>query len=203
MASIAKETGTLVLPPGRTGRIGLVSDTHGMFDPLLPELLKDVAAILHAGDVGSPEILDQFKKICPILVTVSGNVDTHVPGLEKLPAFAKRSLMGIRILITHYTGSSDFLLPPVTAAIKKEKPALVLSGHTHKPLIEEKDGILYVNPGSCGPRRFELPRTCGILTVQAPSEAELKASITLVPRINVTLWDLDTRKIHAEYNNRN
>ena len=197
-----RDTHTLVLPPGKTGRIGLVSDTHGQFDPLLPEILKDVSAILHAGDVGTPEVIEQLKLICPVLVVVSGNVDTHVPGLEKLPAFAKRNLMGIRILITHYTGSSDFLLPPVTAAIQKEKPALVLSGHTHKPLIEEKAGILYVNPGSCGPRRFELPRTCGILTVSAPTEEELKTSASILPRLNVMLWELDTQKVYAEYNNR-
>lgn len=202
MAITGKETGTLVLPPGKSGRIGLVSDTHGMFDPALPEILKDVSAILHAGDVGDPAILGQLKDICPSLVVVSGNVDTHVRGLEMLPAFAKRNLMGIRILITHYTGSSDFRLPPVVAAIKKEKPALVLSGHTHIPLIEQQDGILFVNPGSCGPKRMDLPRTCGVLTVSAPTEDELKNFTAITPRLNIVLYDLDTRKVHAEFSNR-
>ena len=202
MSISGKETGTLVLPPGKSGRIGLVSDTHGMFDPALPEILKDVSAILHAGDVGAPEILGQFKAICPTLVVVSGNIDTHVKGLEVLPAFAKRNLMGIRILITHFAGHSDFRLPPVTAAIKQEKPAMVLSGHTHIPLIEEQDGTLFVNPGSCGPKRFDLPRTCGILTVSAPTEEELKKITAITPRLHIVLYDLDTKKVFTEYKNR-
>ncbi|MCW8131541.1 MAG: metallophosphoesterase family protein [Planctomycetota bacterium] len=164
-------------------RIGLISDTHGLVHPALAGLLKGVEEILHAGDVGCPEVIQDLEKVAPV-TAVSGNVDVGVRGLS-YPAFARRDLYGLRVLITHYVGTPGHPMPPVAEAIKAEHPRLVLSGHTHKPLVETRDGILYVNPGSCGPRRFKLPISCGILTLRVADGAASASA-------EVVLFDLET-----------
>jgi len=166
--------------PG-THRFGLVSDTHGLFRPLLEEVLRGVEGILHAGDVGGPEVLRRMRRIAPV-TAVSGNVDYAVAGLA-LPAFERVELYGLRVLITHYVGAPDFSLPPVAKAINTYRPGLVVSGHTHRPEIRRQEGILYVNPGSCGPRRLDLPIACAILTLTERSGA---------PKFVVTVHDLES-----------
>lgn len=169
----------------KTRRIGLVSDTHGVFHPALEPVLKGVEEILHAGDVGLPEVIERLSRIAPV-TAVSGNVDVAVKGLS-YPAFARRDFYGLRILITHYVGTPEQPMPPVAEAIKTEKPGMVLSGHTHKPSVESAGGILYVNPGSCGPRRFKLPISCGVLNLR-PQEG------SAAPQAEVVLFDLETGK---------
>lgn len=169
--------------PDSEHRIGLISDTHGLVHPALAGLLTGVEEILHGGDVGTPEVISAIEKIAPV-TAVSGNVDVGVKGLS-YPAFARRDLYGLRVLITHYVGTSEHTMPPVAAAIHAERPGLVLSGHTHKPLVETRGGILYVNPGSCGPRRFKLPISCGILTLRVSDGVA-------APRAEVVLYDLET-----------
>jgi len=164
-------------------RIGLISDTHGTVHPRLAELLQGVEEILHGGDVGSLDVVKQLEKIAP-LTAVSGNVDVGIRGLS-YPAFARRDLYGLRVLITHYVGTPEQPMPPVAEAIKAEKPGLVLSGHTHKPLVEQIGSVLYVNPGSCGPRRFKLPISCGLLTLRLDDGA-------IAAQPEVKLYDLET-----------
>jgi len=163
-------------------RIGLVSDTHGRLHPAVKETLAGVELILHAGDVGKPEILEELAEIAPV-VAVGGNVDMGVEGLD-LPCFEVRDLFGLKILITHYTGEFEHLLPPVACTIDARKPDLVLSGHTHKPMVQQFNGIAFVNPGSCGPKRFSLPITCGMLTLRADRPKDFE----------VQLFDLEARR---------
>ena len=162
-------------------RIGLVSDTHGFFHPALNQVLNGVEEILHAGDVGSKAVIELLGRIAPV-TAVSGNVDVGSTSLV-YPAFARRDLYGIRVLITHYVGTPESPMPPVAEAIKAERPGLVLSGHTHKPAVENRLGVLYVNPGSCGPRRFRLPISCGVLSLKKTAGAV---------EAHVALFDLET-----------
>jgi uncharacterized protein len=156
-------------PPGPqdTGpaavNVGLISDTHGLFRPVLEEAFRGVDAILHAGDVGSRDVLAQLKRLAPVRA-VSGNVDVSVPELS-LPAIECHACGEARILITHYVGEPDYHLPPVMKAIERMRPMVVVSGHTHRPDLRVHEGRLYINPGSAGPRRFALPVTCGMLKV--------------------------------------
>lgn len=172
------------VPPGaaapREHRIGLVSDTHGQYLPALDEVLAGVEEILHAGDVGDPAILKRLQRLAPV-TAVGGNVDVGVAGLA-LPAFARREWCGFRVLITHYAGQPEAPLPPVRAALERERPHLLLSGHTHQPEIVRHGETWFVNPGSCGPRRFKLPVSCGILTLRATAGA---------PEMLVRILDLE------------
>lgn len=156
-------------PPDSTGEspremnLGLISDTHGLFRPAIEEAFRGVDAILHAGDVGSRDVLTQLKRLAPVRA-VSGNVDVCVADLS-LPTFECHACGAASILITHYIGEPDYHLPPVIKAIERIRPLAVVSGHTHRPDLREHDGCLYINPGSAGPRRFSLPVACGLLKV--------------------------------------
>lgn len=136
--------------PGSATRIGLISDTHGLLRPEALNTLKGSKLIIHAGDVGNPEILEQLETVAPI-VAVRGNVDTQ-RWAAKLPATAIAEAEGTTIYVLHNLAELD--LNPAGAGFQ-----IVVSGHSHKPSRNEREGVLYVNPGSAGPRRFNLPIT--------------------------------------------
>jgi len=127
-------------------RIGLISDTHGLLRPEACEALRGSELILHAGDVGKPEILEELRKIAPI-IAVRGNVDTEMFALPPTELVSVR-----RRLVYLLHSLADLDLNPAVAGF-----SMVVSGHSHKPLVRSNDGVLYVNPGSIGPRRFKLP----------------------------------------------
>ena len=129
-------------------RIGLISDTHGLLRKEAVEALRGSELIIHAGDVGKPEILEELKKIAPV-VAVRGNVDTE-PWAQALPETAVAKAGSVLIYVLHDVKTLD--LNPVAAGFH-----IVVSGHSHKPAKTECDGVLYINPGSAGPRRFQLP----------------------------------------------
>ncbi|MGB0581107.1 MAG: metallophosphoesterase family protein [Limisphaerales bacterium] len=137
--------------------VGLISDTHGKFDPQIPELFRDVEHILHAGDICGNEIIRKLERIAPV-TAVLGNNDYDPQYREKEIV----ELAGTKILIHHIV---PFHNPraPIFDSIERVKPDLVLYGHTHKPADETRDGIRYLNPGSAGPKRFNLPRTVALL----------------------------------------
>jgi len=137
--------------------IGVVSDTHGLLRPQVLPLLEGVDAILHLGDVGDPEILLRLAAIAPV-TAIRGNVDTHGP-CSHLPEAEVVTLVERNLYLLHDVQRLD--LDPAAAGF-----AAVLFGHSHKPEIRHVKGVLYFNPGSCGPRRFQLPTTCGRLTIQ-------------------------------------
>ena len=135
-------------------RIGLISDTHGLLRGDALRALKGSHLIIHAGDVGRPEILDELKALAP-LVAVRGNVDTQ-PWASQLPATAVAEAGSAQIYVLH--NRDDLDLNPAAAGFH-----IVVSGHSHKPSRTERDGVVYINPGSAGPRRFSLPITVASL----------------------------------------
>jgi putative phosphoesterase len=147
-------------------KIGIISDTHGLLRPEVGPALKGVDRILHLGDVGKISILDELAKIAPV-TAIRGNVDCDGP-CAKLPETEVVLVEGVYLYMVHDLKALH--LDPAAA-----KFAAVLSGHTHVPNFHTRKGVLYFNPGSCGPRRFELPVTIGLLTVNA--NGELKPEI--------------------------
>jgi putative phosphoesterase len=134
--------------------LGILSDTHGLLRPEVLTALRGVDHILHAGDVGDADILDELGKIAPV-TAIRGNVDTH-GACALLPETEAIELAGLLFYLVHSVQWLD--LNPETAGI-----ACVVSGHSHKPSIETRGSVLYLNPGSCGPRRFSLPVTLALL----------------------------------------
>lgn len=137
--------------------VGLISDTHGLLRPEAAAALRGVERIIHAGDVGRPEILDALRAIAPV-TAVRGNADFEA-WADVLPFEATLDLDGCRIYVLHD-------LKQLRADPASEGVRAVISGHTHKPLIETREGVLYVNPGAAGPRRFSLPISVGFLRVE-------------------------------------
>jgi len=140
--------------PMRT--IGVISDTHGLLRPQAVAALRGSVLIVHAGDVGSPDILDELRRIAPV-VAVRGNVDKGA-WAKQLPETEVVQIDDVYIYVLHILDDLD--LDPPTAGFHA-----VISGHTHQAKMETKDGVLYFNPGSAGPRRFILPISIGRLIV--------------------------------------
>jgi putative phosphoesterase len=135
--------------------IGVISDTHGLLRPEALVALSEAEHILHAGDVGRPEILDELRKIAPV-TAIRGNVDVSGECAE-LPATDVVELAGELFYLVHSVHDLD--INPVAAGV-----GVVVSGHSHKPSVETKGGVMYLNPGSAGPRRFDLPVTMALVT---------------------------------------
>jgi putative phosphoesterase len=140
--------------------IGVISDTHGLLRPEAVAALRGVEHIIHAGDLGSREILEQLREIAP-LTAIRGNIDKQV-WAQKLPATEVVEISSISIYVVHDLSQLDFR--PRAAGFR-----VVIYGHSHVPKIETRDGVLYFNPGSAGPRRFKLPVTVGRLMVEGES----------------------------------
>jgi putative phosphoesterase len=130
--------------------LGVISDTHGLLRPEAIDTLHGCAHIVHAGDVGDPAILDRLAAIAPV-TAVRGNVDT-ADWARRLPLVDVVEMAGRFIYVIHQRDHLD--IDPRAAGI-----AAVIYGHSHRPDIETRDGVLYLNPGSAGPRRFSLPVT--------------------------------------------
>lgn len=136
--------------------VGVISDTHGLLRPEAVELLRGSEHIIHAGDIGSPEIVPALEKIAPV-TAIRGNVDTQ----SWATRFAETEvveLAGIHIYVIHDLNALD--LNPKAAGF-----TAVICGHSHQPKQEIKDGVLYLNPGSAGPRRFKLPVSVGKIEI--------------------------------------
>jgi hypothetical protein len=144
--------------------IGVISDTHGLLRPEALEALRGATHILHAGDVGDIAILETLQQIAPV-TAIRGNIDTDGPTAQ-LPATEAIELDGRLLYMLHSIADLD--LKPEAAGI-----SVVLYGHSHKPAIEIRKGVLYLNPGSAGPRRFKLPITVAHLYLEATPRAEI------------------------------
>lgn len=144
--------------------IGLISDTHGLLRPEALRALKGSDLIVHAGDVGDPAILDKLKALAPVFA-VRGNVDTEA-WAQALPETEVVETGSATIYVLHDVHALD--LDPTAAGFH-----VVVSGHSHKPGQTERGGVLYVNPGSAGPRRFDLPVSVARLSLnRAPWKVE-------------------------------
>ena len=135
-------------------KIGVISDTHGLLRPEAEQCLAGVAHIIHAGDIGRPEVIAGLRRIAPVMA-IKGNVDT-ADWAARYPDTGTVKLGGRVIYVLHDV--HRLKLDPVSDGID-----VVISGHSHRPGIETVDGVLYLNPGSAGPRRFSLPITMAIL----------------------------------------
>ena len=130
--------------------VGVISDTHGLMRPQALAALRGCDLIIHAGDVGRPDVLPPLRALAPLHV-VRGNVD-YGDWAERLPATARVDAAGRVFHVLH--NIAELALDPAAAGL-----AAVVYGHSHKPSIETRDGVLWLNPGSAGPRRFSLPIT--------------------------------------------
>jgi putative phosphoesterase len=151
-------------------RIGLISDTHGLLRPEALAFLAGADHIIHGGDIGGPEILDRLREIAPLTV-VRGNNDT-APWAKSIPETAPIDFGGVGILVIH--DLKELGIDPAAHGVR-----VVVSGHSHKPACVERGGVLYVNPGSAGRRRFTLPIAAGELLIDGGRvDARL---VTLLP----------------------
>ena len=160
------------LVPGATHRIGVLSDTHGLLRPEVLEAFAGVEHILHAGDVGEPGILERLRLIAPV-TAIRGNIDTSGPCAD-LPA-TEAIEFGTRLIYMLHS-IADLDVNPAAAGM-----AAVVYGHSHRPAIETRGGVLYLNPGSAGPRRFSLPVTVAYLFV-GPDEVRAEIAPLAVQR---------------------
>ena len=140
------------------GFVGVISDTHGLVRPEALEALKGSELIIHAGDVGGPEVLEELGRIAPV-VAVRGNNDRGA-WAEALAEYEAIEVNGSFVYVLHDLKELD--IAPAGAGFR-----VVVSGHSHKPLAEERRGVFYLNPGSAGPRRFKLPVTVARLKVSS------------------------------------
>jgi putative phosphoesterase len=150
-------------------RIGVISDTHGILRPEAEQRLAGVAHIIHAGDIGRPEVIHRLRRIAPV-IAIRGNVDKG-PWAENYPDTETVRLGDQSIHILH--DIQDLQLDPAACGIN-----VVISGHSHRPLIETTGGVLYLNPGSAGPRRFNLPITLATLDLTASGPKALLHHLT-------------------------
>jgi len=146
-------------------RVGLISDTHGLLRPQALAALAGVDHILHAGDIGGAAIVEALRGVAPV-TAIRGNNDTDAWG-RALPGTEMLELGGRWIYLVHDLGDLD--IDPAAAGVD-----VVMSGHSHQPAVFEEHGVLFVNPGSAGPRRFTLPVSVGCLILEAAAmRAEL------------------------------
>jgi len=145
-----------MLPAPR--RIGLISDTHGLLRPGVLQCFVGCDRIIHGGDIGGEHILQELRTVAPV-TAVRGNNDTE-PWALSLPVEARLSVDGIAIHVVHDIG--EISIDPQASGV-----GVVVHGHSHKPLIDRRQGVLFVNPGSAGPRRFRLPTALAELRIDA------------------------------------
>ncbi|WP_417779104.1 metallophosphoesterase family protein [Stutzerimonas xanthomarina] len=146
-------------------RIGIISDTHGLLRPEALAALQGCEHIIHAGDIGKPEVLEGLRSLAPLDV-IRGNVDSG-DWATAIPQTLDLQLGGLRIHVTHDVKTMD--INPVAEGV-----AVVIAGHSHQPKIEQVNGVLYLNPGSAGRRRFTLPISLALLDIEdGQSRAQL------------------------------
>ena len=150
---------------GKEKIIGVISDTHGLLRPEVLEIFKGVSLILHAGDIGTPEVLDDLRSIASV-VAIRGNNDTGA-WAKQIPETQTVHAGAVSLYMLH--NLKELKLQP-----SDEDLAAVVSGHSHKPSITHRGGVLFLNPGSAGPRRFKLPISVARLIVRGSAvQAEL------------------------------
>jgi putative phosphoesterase len=152
---------------GMSLTVGLISDTHGLLRPEAKRALVGVGRIIHAGDIGSPAVLEALRQIAPV-DAIRGNIDRGPAWARTAPDTLLVELGGTRIFVLHDLKELDF--EPALRGI-----AVVIAGHSHRPAITRQGGVLYINPGSAGPRRFSLPVTIGFLKLgKGPARARIR-----------------------------
>ena len=141
-------------------RIGVISDTHGMFDHTVVTLFDGVDAIIHAGDIGKLEVISRLEQIAPV-IAVEGNNDWF----NQFPTETIQKLAGQTVLVRHIFGELHQLQAADINMLDRVRPDIVVFGHSHRPYVERLGRTMLFNPGSAGPKRFSLPRTVGLLSL--------------------------------------
>ena len=141
--------------------VGVISDTHGLLRKEVFDLFADVGCIVHAGDIGDPAVLTELNRLAPVRA-VYGNIDTF-PLIEQLAEKELFQLEDVRVFVTHIGGQPQELRSRHPEASESD---LVIFGHSHQALQIQDQGVLFFNPGSAGPRRFDLPVTVGKLEIR-------------------------------------
>ncbi|HKT33197.1 MAG TPA: metallophosphoesterase family protein [Nitrospira sp.] len=147
-----------------TLRIGVITDTHGLYDPVIERHFADVEEIFHAGDIGGDHVIRRLKRLAPV-TAVSGNVDNY-----EASGFPRRLLLrrgGLRIALCHVLYDRGKMTAEAVAWLERNQPDICIFGHSHCPALDRYGRTMLFNPGSAGPRRFSLPRGIGILVLQA------------------------------------
>jgi putative phosphoesterase len=159
-----KKAASVPIAADGSASLAVVADTHSHPHPATPERLAELApdAILHAGDIGDPAVLDQLARFAPVYA-VRGNIDTRVRQLPDVLILTLAAAVPLRILLTHIAMYGPRLRTEVARMAKAEGAALVVCGHSHVPFIGTDQGLTVFNPGSIGPRRFTLPTLFGTL----------------------------------------
>ena len=156
--------GRQALTTRRRLRIGVITDTHGLYDPAVERHFAAVEEILHAGDIGGGDVIRRLRRLAPV-TAVSGNVDKY-----EASGYPRRILLqrgGLRIALCHVLYEKGKMTAEVAAWLDREQPQVCVFGHSHRPTLGWRGPTMLFNPGSAGPRRFSLPRGIGILTLQA------------------------------------
>jgi uncharacterized protein len=156
-------------------RIGVIADTHGLFDSAILRHFRSVDHILHAGDIGKRSVIERLKQIAPV-TAVSGNVDKTKQGV--FPSEAVIELAGLRIAVRHILYEGGRLTKDGRGFLDRARPDICIFGHTHQPKKEWLGNMLLFNPGSAGPKRFKLPRGLGLLRV---CDAGVKPCVISLP----------------------
>lgn len=138
-------------------RIGVISDTHGLLRPEALAALQGCERIIHAGDIGKPEVLEGLRALAPLDV-IRGNVDSGDWAAE-VPEHLDLEIGGLRVYVTHDVKTMG--IDPIA-----EQVDVVIAGHSHQPKIEQVNGVLYLNPGRAGRRRFTLPISLALLDIE-------------------------------------
>jgi len=138
-------------------KVGVISDTHGLLRPEAIDALKGCDLIVHAGDIGKPEVIEVLGALAPLQV-VRGNNDLKLPWAAQIADLLRFEMGGWQFLLVHD-------IADVPGALD-EGVRVVITGHSHKPLIDWREGRLFLNPGSAGPRRFKLPVTVAVIEIQ-------------------------------------
>jgi putative phosphoesterase len=141
-------------------RLGIISDTHGLFDDAIVPAFAGVDRIIHAGDIGKLEVIRRLEQVAPV-IAVEGNNDWF----GQFPTEIIEEFAGQRVMIRHIFGELHQLEAADRKLIEKVQPDIVIFGHSHRPYSEMLGDTMLFNPGSAGPRRFSLPRTVGLLTI--------------------------------------
>jgi uncharacterized protein len=156
-----RSAGALTKPS--TIRIGVVADTHGLYDPAVEQHFLGVSEILHAGDIGNRQVIDRLKQLAKV-TAVSGNVDEY----EK-SGFPRRRIFqrgGVTIALCHTLYEKGKMNHEAQAWLDREQPDVCVFGHSHRPTLGQHGDTVLFNPGSAGPKRFSLPRGIGMLTIE-------------------------------------
>ncbi|MBI3847404.1 MAG: metallophosphoesterase family protein [Planctomycetes bacterium] len=147
-------------------RVGVVADTHGVVHPAVFDLFRNVAAIVHAGDVGSDSVIADLEALAPV-VAVRGNVDVGASALlEHLPDERTITIESVRLFVTHVGGSAGQVRTRFGERLRRDRVRVFVCGHSHRALLDDSGDLLILNPGGAGRRRFSIPLSAAILAVK-------------------------------------